>query len=231
MTEVTRWGMRNRMISQYDSNEELFEACLASSTIPFLTERNGIREFKNMWVCDGGFTNNTPIFEDGVRRQLVFKLYDVEYPWRLLTTASDSCIEALVLRGAILMSRFLQGDASEGGGISWLERRDTDKLTTSPSRPSLLFSLFAQATIGGMLAVSGARKLLMAVGLMRGDGGGNTNKKNKKVKNNGEEQGGAGVVPFEKAQKERAKDSTSSFLRFLLWSGVVEFLRERGLLL
>jgi hypothetical protein len=90
----------------------------------------------------------------------------------------------------------------------------------------VLFSLFAQATISGMLAVSGARRLLVAVGLLRAGGGDNAIKRNKKIKKNGED-----VIPFEEAQKERAKDSTSSFLRFLLWSGVVEFLRERGLLL
>jgi len=103
LTEITPWGLRNRMISQYDSNNDLFEACLASSTIPWLTERKGVRRYKGMVVCDGGFSNNTPVFDDGIRRQLIFRLYEVEYPWRLLTSASDTCIEALVLRGAILM--------------------------------------------------------------------------------------------------------------------------------
>ena len=48
---------------------------------------------------DGGITNNTPIFPDGENRQLVFRLYEVEYPWRGMLQAVDTCIETLTLRG------------------------------------------------------------------------------------------------------------------------------------
>ncbi len=69
---------------------------------------------------DGCLTNNTPVFADGQRRQLVFRLFDVEYPWRLLINPVDSCIEALIVRGAMLMARFLQGGHVEA--IAWLEK-------------------------------------------------------------------------------------------------------------
>ena len=71
---------------------------------------------------DGCLTNNTPVFADGTRRQLVFRLFDVEYPWRLLINPVDSCIEALILRGAMLMARFLEGGHVEA--IAWLEKSD-----------------------------------------------------------------------------------------------------------
>ena len=71
---------------------------------------------------DGCLTNNTPVFADGTRRQLVFRLFDVEYPWRLLINPVDSCIEALVVRGAMLMARFLEGGHVES--IAWLEKSD-----------------------------------------------------------------------------------------------------------
>jgi len=74
ITELTVLGPRNRMISEFFSNEDLFQACLASSTVPFLTERYGMRVFRDMWVVDGGVTVNTPIFHDGARRQLVFQV-------------------------------------------------------------------------------------------------------------------------------------------------------------
>ena len=68
---------------------------MASSALPFLTERGAYRVFRGEYVMDGCLSNNTPVFTDGLRRQLVFRLFDVEYPWRLLTNAADSCIEGM----------------------------------------------------------------------------------------------------------------------------------------
>jgi hypothetical protein len=58
---------------------------------------------------DGGIVNNCPVFTDGVRRQLVVKLMDVEYPFRSLVSANDTCIEALAIRGGLVMKQFLEG--------------------------------------------------------------------------------------------------------------------------
>ena len=66
------------MVSHFLSNQDLFECCLASSTIPYITERGAYRMFRGMRVIDGGLTNNTPVFRDGTRRQLVFRLSQVE---------------------------------------------------------------------------------------------------------------------------------------------------------
>jgi predicted acylesterase/phospholipase RssA len=80
VTEVTMWGVKNHMISTYTCNEDLFEACMASSTVPYISLPGMLRWYKNMWCVDGGVTNNTPVFPDNVRRQLVFRLGDVLYP-------------------------------------------------------------------------------------------------------------------------------------------------------
>ncbi len=54
------------------------QACLASSTIPYITERGKFsRLYRGRCSIDGGITNNTPIFPDGVRRQLVLRLSEV----------------------------------------------------------------------------------------------------------------------------------------------------------
>ena len=71
---------------------------------------------------DGGITNNTPVFPDGTNRQLVFRLFEVEYPWRQVVNPLDTCIETLCLRGAILMSRFLQGEPTDS--IQWLDKKE-----------------------------------------------------------------------------------------------------------
>ena len=99
ITVLTRYGPVNKIVSQFSSNDDLLQACMASSTLPYLTERGCCRTFRGEYVLDGGLTNNIPLFTDGVRRQLVFRLFDVEYPWRLLINAqgiSMSVITTLV---------------------------------------------------------------------------------------------------------------------------------------
>jgi hypothetical protein len=129
---------------------------LASSTVPFISLRTATRKYRDMWVVDGGVTNNTPVFTDNLHRQLVFRLSDVFYPTKFLVSPSgknhinshsiemlmllsslfheppsDYCIEALVVRGAILMSRFLQGQESDC--FSWVY-----PLTEPPPKPSMI---------------------------------------------------------------------------------------------
>lgn len=95
ITELTIWGPRNRMISEFTSKYDLFEACLASSTIPFVTERHGLRKYRDMWVIDGGVTSNTPVFQDDIRRQLVFKVITLIDKTKLLVKLSSSTFEAI----------------------------------------------------------------------------------------------------------------------------------------
>ena len=103
-----------------DSKEDVLMACLASSNIPFFTASGFGRTFRGMRVLDGGVTNNTPIFTDSTRRQIVFRLFQVAYPSSLALTTSDPCIEALILRGAMQMRLFIQGEyAGENSPIRW----------------------------------------------------------------------------------------------------------------
>ncbi len=87
ITEITWYGFKNHIISEYSCNRDLFEACMASSAIPFVSMAGAIYKYRGMWVLDGGITNNTPIFPDNLRRQLVFRLSDVFYPVKLLINA------------------------------------------------------------------------------------------------------------------------------------------------
>lgn len=154
ITEVSWRGFTNHMISEFTSNRDLFEACLASSTVPFLSTPKILRHYRGMWVLDGGLTNNTPCFPDHVRRQLVFRLTDVFYPGRLLLDPSDRCIEALVVRGAILMSRFLQGEPSDS--FAWL---DVNENKASIMRKSVWRWRFFYTIMGGVLGWSGYKLL------------------------------------------------------------------------
>lgn len=158
------------MISEFHSNDELIQACCASSTIPYITERSWCRYFRGLPVLDGGLSNNRPLFKDAVRRQLVFQLsevgewidaitkrtftflltllgasrvvlylnssnhlrclrhyYQIEYPWKHIINPIDTCIEALVIRGAMQMAQFFSGEKTTQ--FQWLEiKEDEDHL-------------------------------------------------------------------------------------------------------
>lgn len=156
---VTWRGLENQIISEFHSNDDLYECLLASSTIPFMTERCWWgREFRGMHVLDGGLTNNTPIFADGNNRQLVLRLYDVEYPWRLLTSPLDSCIDALVLRGALLMDRFLRGQQEGLTAIAWVEKKESKaQFMRATSGPNYFFRrvVLAPLCIAGIVGYRG----------------------------------------------------------------------------
>lgn len=145
VTVITKRGLRNMMISEFHSNDELIHACCASSTIPYITERSWCRYFRGLPVLDGGLSNNRPLFKDFARRQLVFQLSEVsmkdislivsltvfskwiitcliaqiEYPWKHIIVPVDSCIEALVIRGAMQMAQFFSGEKKSQ--FQWLE--------------------------------------------------------------------------------------------------------------
>ena len=92
-------------------------ACCASSTIPGISERVGglgsgrwgLRRYKGHLCMDGGVTNNCPVFRDHIRRQLVFRLGELDYSAYRSLSPTDDCIEVLVIRGAMLMAQFLEG--------------------------------------------------------------------------------------------------------------------------
>jgi hypothetical protein len=101
-------GLKNKVVSEFTSNEDLIAACFASCTIPFLSTTEYLYKFRGEYVLDGGTTNNLPVFTDNKRRQIVFDLSKVEYPFALSFAPSDRCVEALILRGAVEMRLFLQ---------------------------------------------------------------------------------------------------------------------------
>jgi hypothetical protein len=127
-TAFTKFGPKLRVVSDFTSNDDVIAACCASSSIPFMThERRVFRTYRGEYVCDGGVFNNVSIFKDGIRRQLVFRLFNVEYPFRFSVKPLDSCIDMLVLRGAISMQRFLQGEPADS--VAWLERQSLEEGT------------------------------------------------------------------------------------------------------
>eukprot|EP01094_Clydonella_sp_ATCC50884_P020870 TRINITY_DN4439_c0_g1_i2.p1 TRINITY_DN4439_c0_g1~~TRINITY_DN4439_c0_g1_i2.p1 ORF type:complete len:320 (-),score=71.46 TRINITY_DN4439_c0_g1_i2:355-1173(-) len=124
-------GPQNVIISEFESKEDLVNACLASANIPFFSTHGVGRKFRGRHVLDGGVTNNTPLFTDTRRRQIVFRLFDIVYPSALALSATDPCIEALVLRGAMEMRMFVLGHLSGKCGIRWFQYDPQKRRTTA----------------------------------------------------------------------------------------------------
>ena len=153
LTKVSWRGLENVIISEFTSNDDLFNCCCASSTIPYMSVPQWFWYFRGERYLDGGLTNNIPVFPDGERRQLVFRLYEVEYPWRQMLSPVDTCIETLVLRGAILMSRFLQGEPTDS--ITWLERQQQKSDLPSVKRNAVSRFVVIPVVIGGYIVARG----------------------------------------------------------------------------
>lgn len=135
ITHMTLTGPKNVVVSEFETKEDLVSACMASSTIPFLTTKTMGGVFRGQSVLDGGVTNNLPIFTDGQGRpQLVYNLSSVPYTSSLILKLADTCIESLVLRGAIEMHTFMQGKSHpKKSSIRW-ESGDERPVAESPVR-------------------------------------------------------------------------------------------------
>ncbi len=69
--------------------------------------------------------------------------------WEFAIYPIDTCIDVLVLRGALLMQRFLQGEPSDS--IAWLEVKETKKQLPQKKNLWLRRLAIVPLTIGGTI--------------------------------------------------------------------------------
>tara|TARA_B100001093_G_C26833771_1_gene1017405 strand:- start:1547 stop:2395 length:849 start_codon:yes stop_codon:yes gene_type:complete len=62
---------KNLLISTYKNKKDFVDAIIGSTGLPFLMGKHIFGNFRNKYVLDGCLTNNTPFFEDNLRKQLV----------------------------------------------------------------------------------------------------------------------------------------------------------------
>lgn len=65
--------LTNHVISNFENQGELADALLASGGIPLVLSPGLCRWFRKKPYIDGGVTNNCPMFQDGLRPQLVVR--------------------------------------------------------------------------------------------------------------------------------------------------------------
>lgn len=70
-------ALTNLIVSEFTSRDDLMDACMASSCIPYISDDGLGRKFRGQYVVDGGVINNVPHFHDHKRRQIVFRLSQV----------------------------------------------------------------------------------------------------------------------------------------------------------
>lgn len=109
ITTLDKLRPRKLVVSHFESNEDLFEACVASSCVPLITQRGWGATFRGQRGFDGLFTENIPAFSDKKRPQLIFDLGKVQYSLNTIVNPTDQCIEALAVSGALQTARFLEG--------------------------------------------------------------------------------------------------------------------------
>lgn len=104
-TRVGFW-LRPVVFSSYTDNADLVDACLASSNFPFLISPLPVFSYHNEWYIDGCFTRSLPVFDDS-SRQLLVKLYRINYPCIASLFPNDDSIEGLIVKGAVEAEKFL----------------------------------------------------------------------------------------------------------------------------
>jgi len=106
-TEITWKGPRKVVFSEFKNNQELVDAALASSNMPFLVSPLLFYPFKNRIFIDGCFTSVLPIFPDTHHEQLLIKLYKIRYYDPYAFFPNDPSIEGLVVKGGVETDKFL----------------------------------------------------------------------------------------------------------------------------
>lgn len=106
-TRITLYGLRKIVFSQYRSNQELVDVCMASSCLPFYVSPHLFYRFDGDYYVDGCFTDMLPVFQDRKHHQLLIKLYKINYYTPYALCPSDPSIEGLIVKGAVEMNKFL----------------------------------------------------------------------------------------------------------------------------
>lgn len=111
ITEVGCCSLKKRVVSKFTSKEDLIACCIAAGNIPYMSTKGKGKPYRGMTAWDGGFTDNLPLFEDGLRRQLVFDVFAkngamADYNLSMTSAPKDPAIESIIMRGAFEMRAF-----------------------------------------------------------------------------------------------------------------------------
>ena len=93
--------LTNHVVSTFESNIELIDACIASSCMPLLVTWRLYYKLKNKLYLDGFLSRNLILFNDSCSKQLIIQPHMVEYNILNKFIPKDSAVTALIVKGAI----------------------------------------------------------------------------------------------------------------------------------
>lgn len=115
-------GFRHVVFSQFESNEDLVDAAMASSNFPFFISPRIWYPYRGKYYIDGCWSSPLPLFhDDSLHHQLVVKLYMIKYYHRYMRAPCDPSIEALVVKGAVETDKFLSGTDPHIDTLCWYD--------------------------------------------------------------------------------------------------------------
>lgn len=134
------------VVSRFIHNEDLVDAMMASSNMPFLVSSSLVYRFRGGYYVDGCFSRFLPVFEDHVHAQLLLKLYHIQYYGPFSFIPKDPSIEGLIVKGAVETDKFFSEPNPEIKTLTWYH-------PTSISYPTIRFmvSYFCSSTSLGLI--------------------------------------------------------------------------------
>ena len=124
---ITRLGwygegffMRNSVVSDFVDADDLGEALLSSGALPWVLCEGLVRQFRGEWVTDGGATQNTPVFRDGVRPQLIVRFGHLPRRLQKVVYFSNDEMLQLVERGMDDLTAFVRDGPAAAPNLTLL---------------------------------------------------------------------------------------------------------------
>ena len=111
--------LQHVIISLFYNNEDLVDAMMASSNMPFLVSSQWTYRFRGEHYMDGCFSRCLPLFEDNKYPQLLMKLYNIQYYGPFSYAPTDPSIESLIIKGAIETERFFSKKKEGIHTLAW----------------------------------------------------------------------------------------------------------------
>jgi hypothetical protein len=112
--------LRPMVVSSFTDNEDLVDACMASSNVPFFVSPTFFYRYRGNMCLDGCFTRHVPVFVEGdTRATLVVRLDRIPYSWRAAFTPYRNMVVPLIVRGAIETEMFLLHGDTGTGVLEW----------------------------------------------------------------------------------------------------------------
>jgi len=113
--------LRPMVVSCFTDNEDLVDACMASSNVPFFVSPTFFYRYRGNMCLDGCFTRHVPVFDVPInnRARLVVRLHRIPYSWTAAFTPYRNMVVPLIVRGAIDTEMFLLHGDDGTGVLEW----------------------------------------------------------------------------------------------------------------